>query len=104
MGGTPGGGPNDTDDRIPVPRVINGKIEVNSPFQSFCRSKTVLAEGMCGGPVIVDVPMDGHNGASHAKGGKEFVYGIVDGIIPVDHPNRALRGLVSYIPSTVIQS
>lgn len=87
---------NDTDSRIPVPRLISGRVELSTPFQSFCRSRSVLAEGMCGGPIIVDA-------TSVKDNVHDLVYGLVEGIVPVSHENRGIRGLVSYIPSTVIQ-
>ena len=87
-------GSEEMDNRLPFPRLINGKFEFTTLVQQFARSASVLSQGMCGGPAFVE----------SGDANKPFVYGIVDGIIPMDHPDERLRGLVSVLPSADIEA
>lgn len=51
---TTGGGFDDSnmDNRKPIPKIVDGRIEGRGPKQIFALTKQVLPDGMCGGPVV----------------------------------------------------
>lgn len=73
----------DDDTRVFVPYNIRGNLIFASQDRFLAKTATPLPEGVCGGPVL-----DKDN----------RVCGIVEGIVPVDHPEKEMAGAASFIP------
>lgn len=77
------------DDRQPVPQKVGGEIIHRTKEQIFSQTESVLTDGMCGGPVLMT--------SEDEKVSR--ICGMVEGIVPVDHPSEPLRGLAVFIES-----
>ena len=77
------------DDRQPVPQKVGGEIIHRTKEQIFSQTESVLTDGMCGGPVLMT--------SEDEKVSR--ICGMVEGIVPVDHPTEPLRGLAVFIES-----
>eukprot|EP01035_Chromulina_nebulosa_P022301 gene22301-28884_t len=78
----------ENDARLPYPLVVNGSLFTRTKYQTFAKTKSVLPDGMCGGPVLLS--------------GTNKTCGIVEGIIPTSHSDINLRGLAEFVESTEI--
>lgn len=85
-----GGVTADEDMRVPVPLTVRGTFSHRTPHQTFGRPERPLVDGMCGGPVL--------------RAASKRVHGLLEGIVPQDHPTASLRGLASFIESLEIAS
>lgn len=82
---------NDSDDddtRVFMPYTETGALISATTERILASTDAPLPEGLCGGPTI---DSDGR------------VCGIVEGIVPKDHPDERLAGAASFIPSFRIQ-
>ena len=73
---------------------------MQTPRQTFIKtSPTVLTYGMCGGPCLsrTTIPTTPNNNAVDA-----VVCGLLEGIVPMDHPEVELRGLGSIVSQSNI--
>ena len=81
--------------------------------QNFARTERPLTDGMCGGPVLVRKTLSNVRGTAAATAAgagesyagttpRDFICGMVEGIVPLHHPDPSLRGLASYIDSAEI--
>jgi len=74
--------------KLSAPRTVKGSLLGRSDYQTFCRTPEVhLWQGMCGGPIV---------------GVRGSICGMVEGIVPTDHPSDELRGAVSMIEANDI--
>lgn len=92
------------DERKPIPQVVDGRVEHNLGPQIFCKTSSILTDGMCGGPVIVDAKYLMHDNTAAAGGGGEsksdaLVCGMTEGIVPPEHPVEQLQGAAVFIES-----
>ena len=71
------------DTRVFIPYSMKGNLIFASQDRFLARTDEPLPEGVCGGPVLDD---DGR------------VCGVVEGIVPVDHEEKAMAGAASFIP------
>lgn len=71
------------DVRVFMPYKTKGNLIFASPRRFIAKTPAPLPEGLCGGPVLDDAGC---------------VCGIVEGIIPKDHKDKALAGAASFIP------
>ena len=111
--------------RLPFPHSTTGSLFSQNTPQTFARTKGILGEGMCGGPVISEHPIQGGGdvtenvtgnpqptasatkvnqgesiSASQARPGmQQKICGLVEGIVPMDYIDPNLRGLAGFIPS-----
>ncbi len=106
----------DGDFRQPVPHSTTGSLYSRNTPQTFARTKGVLGEGMCGGPVILERPVEGivrPEGSSKESQGsgirensrpgmQKLICGLVEGIVPMDYIDINLRGLAGFVPSNEI--
>ena len=83
------------DDRLPVPLRVDGEIVHRTSEQIFCKTSSVLTDGMCGGPVVMTSEGEDQKASR--------ICGMVEGIVPVDHPVEALQGLAVFIESDDIR-
>jgi len=100
------------DARHPVPRIVSGTYELETAHQAFARTKSLLTYGMCGGPVISRAgsgtgrrgggASSGGGSSSGGNGNIDGVCGLLEGIVPVNHPARELQGLASIVDSRQI--
>lgn len=91
------------DNREPVPMVVSGHFFHGTKHQLFAKTNPVLTYGMCGGPVTVKCL----NNTISATGVNKTistteVCGLLEGIIPFDIAATDLRGLASFVDTTVI--
>lgn len=71
--------------RLSLPRSYTGEVLGRSAHQIFCQTQGgVLSQGMCGGPVV---------------GQRGSICGMVEGIVPQEHPESFLRGAAVIIES-----
>lgn len=76
------------DVRLSLPRSYSGVVLGRSSHQTFCRTHGgVLSQGMCGGPVV---------------GRRGSICGMVEGVVPPEHPDETLRGSAVIIDSVDI--
>ena len=89
------------DDRKPYPCVVNGHYSNKTAHQSFSKTSPVLTDGMCGGPVLVS-KQGSTITTSTTTTGVGAVCGIIEGIVPTNHPNDDLKGLACFVDSKTI--
>jgi hypothetical protein len=89
------------DERIPIPKVVDGRVEHNQGPQIFCKTASILTYGMCGGPVIVDSKYVMHDDVVREGGSSSdaLVCGLIEGIVPSDHSVEELQGSAVFIES-----
>ena len=85
---------------------------MQTPRQTFIKtSPTVLTYGMCGGPCLLRTTPttptspthnNSNNNNNKSKTVDAVICGLLEGIIPVDHPEVALRGLGSIVDNATI--
>jgi hypothetical protein len=85
------------DSRKPIPTTVHGQVVHKSEAQIFCKTETVLTYGMCGGPVVVSEE-DGGGGLVNGQ-----IAGMIEGIVPMEHPVPELQGLAVFIDSDDIR-
>jgi len=86
-----GKGEEEEDNRKPEPRVVSGRLGTRSKHQVFATTSTSLTDGMCGGCVL-----------SEERETAGEVVGVVEGIVPLDYPLEAVRGMAVFVESPVI--
>ncbi len=91
---------NQTDQRVMIPRLASGQLLGRTPHQIFCRTTPVLTNGMCGGPVM----WVGNLGGKNTRGKRNTVVGMVEGIVPADHPQVGLREAAVFIEAGDIRN
>ncbi len=79
-----------------MPHSSLGAIALASEYQIFTRTQSVLPQGMCGGPVLLDINMT-------PRGQKHKLVGITEGIIPRDYPQEDLRDLAVFVEAPAIE-
>lgn len=98
------------DSSIPVPQIVSGFFFSGSSKQSFARTSPMLSYGMSGGPVTFSSgkrAIDSKSGFSEEQQ-KNFkpsveVCGLLEGVVPLDHENKDLRGLASFVDNSTIR-
>lgn len=76
--------------RLSIPRTYTGRVLGHSAYQTFCRTLDgVLSQGMCGGPVV---------------GRRGTICGLIEGIVPPEHPDESLQGTAVIIDSVDVLS
>lgn len=81
------------DVRKSMPRTSSGIVQGRTQHQIFAKTNPVLSQGMCGGPVIVrDDRRD------------PLCVGLVEGIVPREHPTASLQELAVFVESAEMQS
>lgn len=88
----------DVDDRLMIPRVESGVLMGRTANQVLYRTKNVLVDGMCGGPVCEDFDY-----APFANGRKKIVRGLLEGIVPANHPSPDIRNAAVFVESGEIR-
>ena len=78
--------------RKSYPKVVVGAFSGRGPVQYFARTQGYVVDGMCGGPVLLSAP--------HLK--RNSVCGMLEGIVPSNHPIPQLQGLAAFINSREI--
>jgi hypothetical protein len=73
-----------------------GKPTFRTPHQIFCPTNPVLTDGMCGGPVLISEKPTQDN--------QKIVCGIIEGIVPTDHPTESLRETAVFVESGEIRA
>lgn len=76
------------DTRVFVPHVEKGELAFAAPDRFFATTTDLLAEGLCGGPVI---DSDGD------------VCGIIEGIVPPTDKDKTAAGCAVFIPSPILK-
>ncbi len=79
-----------------MPHNSIGTIALASEYQIFTRTQSVLPQGMCGGPVLLDLGLT-------QKGKSHRLVGITEGIIPHDYPQEDLRDLAVFVEAPSIE-
>lgn len=77
------------DDRKVIPRLSKGGVIGKTSHQIFAKTNPVLVDGMCGGPVCIPRPLGDINRA--------VVCGLVEGIVPVNHPSELVRSSAVFV-------
>jgi len=81
----------DDDERVFHPYSSWGTLTMASPDRFLAKTTAgPLPEGLCGGPAI-QLPSDTEDPLT--------IRGVVEGIVPINHENKELAGLASFIPS-----
>lgn len=78
------------DSRVSVPFSTIGNVYGRTEHQIFAKTKIVLPQGACGGPVMV------------SNEDRNVFAGLVEGIVPENHPNEDIRGLAVFLESSKI--
>ena len=120
MGGTLAGMRAQGDNRRPIPQHTLGKLHGRTNAQVFCTTNTPLTDGMCGGPVLWDASprtvrseknersdkpteIDSTDNSSissiDGKSDDHVIVGMVEGIVPLDYHDKAMRGLAVFVES-----
>jgi hypothetical protein len=122
LGGTLSGMRAMGDQRKPIPQRTLGALHGRTNAQIFCSTSVPLTDGMCGGPVLWDakggraVEVDAAAEADSAGKGSvvsessgasandksEVIVGMVEGIVPLDYQDKAMRGLAVFVESPII--
>jgi hypothetical protein len=79
--------------RLPVPRIVPGAFLSHTQHQAFAKTNPILTFGMCGGPALARK----NTGDTVPR-----ICGLLEGIVPTDHPVEGLRGLASIVDSVEI--
>eukprot|EP01038_Epipyxis_sp_PR26KG_P003973 gene3973-5693_t len=87
------------DNRRAIPRHVKGSIYARTNDQIFASTSPVLTDGMCGGPVLVKKVNPDKK--SYIKT-KTFCAGIIEGIVPMEHPDNNLAGTAAFVEAKVI--
>ena len=110
LGGTLAGMRADGDSRRPIPRRVPGTLHARTNAQVFCSTPTPLTDGMCGGPVLWRATAQRGTGADTEAGadtdagagagaeagaevGEDVIVGMVEGIVPLEYQDKAMRGV-----------
>lgn len=110
--------------RLPIPFSTTGALFSRNTPQTFARTRSILGEGMCGGPVILEKSSSSSSSAGGSDssddnkaskmnsepicldttrpGMRKVICGIVEGIVPMDYLDHNLRGLAGFIPANDI--
>lgn len=88
----------EVDDRLMIPRVESGVMLGRTAKQVLYRTKNVLVDGMCGGPVCEDF-----DHAPFANGHKKIVRGLLEGIVPANHPSPDIQNAAVFVESGEIR-
>ena len=86
---------------------VRGSFHSQTLRQKFIKtSPTVLTYGMCGGPCLLQPTTTNTTNTTNTTTKNNpadvVVCGLLEGIIPVDHPDAELRGLGSIVDNTQI--
>eukprot|EP00605_Chrysophyceae_sp_TOSAG23-4_P002161 GSChrysophyteH1.ASY1.ANO1.2389.1 assembled CDS len=92
LGGTLSGMRAMGDQRKPIPQRTLGALHGRTNAQIFCSTSVPLTDGMCGGPVS----------EASANDKSEVIVGMVEGIVPLDYQDKAMRGLAVFVESPII--
>lgn len=91
----------DMDTRLMLPHVEKGTFLGRTPApanQCFVRTENVLQDGMCGGPVCEDFDL-----VPFADGKKSIVRGLLEGIVPTNHPSAEIAGTGVFVEAGEIR-
>ena len=103
MGGTLAGMRAHGDNRRPIPQRTLGALHGRTNAQVFCTTSIPLTDGMCGGPVLWDSSkVQPVNDSTNKKSSDDVIVGMVEGIVPLDYQDKALRGLAVFVESPII--
>lgn len=78
-----------------VPNTVFGRYLGRTKAQTFAKTASVLQQGMCGGPVLLKKREDGIL--------KERLVGMLEGIVPSDHPIQEIRDAAVFIEAGEIK-
>jgi hypothetical protein len=78
------------DDRKVIPRLSKGEIIGKTSHQIFAKTTPILVDGMCGGPVCIPSSKVG-------AVTKAVVCGLVEGIVPANHPSEIVRNSAVFV-------
>jgi hypothetical protein len=84
-----------TIDRKRWPFSSTGQPLYRTPYQVFSKTKDVLPNGMCGGPVLTTEKVE--------KEYRKIVCGIVEGIVPSSNPVEKLRQTAVFVEAREIR-
>lgn len=88
-------------DKLMVPIKVDGNIMGRTAHQVFASTQKVLQLGMCGGPVATALPA---NSDDPSESHMPYVAGLLEGIVPANHPDARLRNLAVFVESPEIAS
>lgn len=77
-----------------IPNVGSGLFLGRKNNQTFYKTKEILVDGMCGGPVCEDFDY-----RPFAEGKKSIVRGLLEGIVPTNHPVAEIQGAAVFVES-----
>jgi hypothetical protein len=81
--------PSDDDTRVFIPYRATGNLIFASQDRILASTEKPLPEGLCGGPVLDSLG--------------QTCCGIIEGIVPTDHPDTRMAGAASFIPHLKIK-
>lgn len=90
------------DCRQPKPQIVKGFFFSQSAHQFFARTNPILKYGMCGGPVTAKSSQTLTAGSMSRTSFTSSVCGMLEGIVPLESTNENIRGLASFVDSSVI--
>eukprot|EP01039_Chlorochromonas_danica_P007690 gene7690-8497_t len=88
-------------DKLMVPVKVDGNIVGRTAHQVFASTQKVLQLGMCGGPAAVTLPTKSDDPSEFQM---PYVAGLLEGIVPANHPDARLRNLAVFVESPEIAS
>jgi hypothetical protein len=81
---------------MPFPRTFSGQIHERSKHQIFASTDPApLVDGMCGGPVVITG--EPRSAAADGPSAEFKLCGLVEGIVPLQHPDRSLCGKAVFV-------
>lgn len=87
----------DDDKRVFHPYSSMGTLSMASPDRFLAKTDAPLPEGLCGGPAI-KLPSSNNN-TNTTTSPSLTIRGVVEGIVPINHENKELAGMASFLPS-----
>ena len=88
----------DDDERVFHPYSSMGTLSMASPDRFLAKTDAgPLPEGLCGGPAI-QLPSNNNNTTTMTSPSLT-IRGVVEGIVPINHENKELAGMASFLPS-----
>jgi len=87
----------DDDKRVFHPYSSMGTLSMASPDRFLAKTNAPLPEGLCGGPAI-QLPSSNNNNTTMTSP-PLTIRGVIEGIVPINHENKELAGMASFLPS-----
>ncbi len=73
----------------------HGSILGKTAHQIFAKTNPVLVDGMCGGPVCLSKSLE--------ESSNKIVCGLIEGIVPPDHPSQLVRNAAVFVENGEIR-